>query len=149
MEAGHVVASASKTIKADAGNQHNYRDGADDDEDGKKLEQDDDDDDEAPAVDEDGEELTEAELERRRRLEYEEDDAPVVETKVQYAQVRLPKIPMASQTQKVSLYRSVKVLHLADCSYYRAFGPLAPQTASSRKSEPKCMQTLNIIFHPY
>lgn len=58
----------------------------------------------AAAAEDDGD-LSEAELERRRRLEYEEEDAPPIEEKVQYAEVRLPKIPMASQTQKVGLAR--------------------------------------------
>ena len=47
--------------------------------------------------------LSDAELERRRRLEYEEGDEeePVIEQKVQYAQIKLAKLPMASEEQKL------------------------------------------------
>ena len=57
----------------------------------------------APA-DPNAEDLSDAELERRRRLEYEEEDeeAPAVEEKqMQYADVMLPKLPMATEKQKV------------------------------------------------
>jgi hypothetical protein len=57
-------------------------------------------------VDETGEGLSAAELERRRRLEYEEgddDEAAVIEQKVQYAQIKLAKLPMASELHKVGL----------------------------------------------
>ena len=53
---------------------------------------------------EEGAQLSDTELERRRRLEYEEGEdeaAAVEEAAVQYRQIRLPKIPMASETQKV------------------------------------------------
>ncbi|KAK9899761.1 hypothetical protein P389DRAFT_192072 [Cystobasidium minutum MCA 4210] len=86
----------------------------------------------------DGDDLSEAELERRRRLEYEEEDAPALEEqKVEYAQVRLPKIPLASQTQKLHHAKLPNFLHLESAAFH-------PSTYNSEE-EPKNLPVENII----
>lgn len=101
---------------------HNSDEGEDDDEEPKKQREEEE---EAAAAsgagEDDGDDLSEAELERRRRLEYEEEDAPLVEEKVSYAQVRLPKIPMASQTEKVRHILLVASSgNVSDLPFYRS-----------------------------
>lgn len=81
-----------------------YSDEGEDDEDEEKKPEELAEDAAGAAAEDDGD-LSEAELERRRRLEYEEEDAPPIQDeKVQYVAVQLPKIPLASQTQKVQSY---------------------------------------------
>lgn len=111
-----------------------FGDEGEDEEDGEdKTEQPD----QADAAPEDEGDLSEAELERRRRLEYEEEDAPPIEEKVQYAEIRLPKIPVASQTRKLHHAKLPNFLYLESSAF-------DPSTYDSSE-EPKNLPAENIM----